>query len=493
MQPYPAYNKTLFRGLTAPRTDSEHDHYTTVLENELPCPDDNEIAAPNPFLKNDGSSNLDAIQAALTNTDHIDAVELATKHPNITTPPNPTRNQAIKAISDAVTTTDHLDVDSHKLIIDPRRALLNALGTDDTEFTWNTASSKYNHGNPVEFLKQKAAALSSEDIEQDPRTVHGWLETTDHGGEVKLVTVYPTLEHEIQPEEVVDATLPAVSPDDEDDGEIVNASDVLKHSKFLPTQQDEEQEQTVFFGDQITYDLKGSSTLKLQPILHDPDTQTVIAVGNTKTRRHVGDIDSDTRNWHRDAFVELEATVDALRSDVLQAFAVTIDRDELPFPLADFYQYLGLKNKSVQESAARYAKQLATVRAAPSLWALQIGLKIALREDFNGKPTGRTYQAYEAVATELLNNPVTQLSLALKQYDYEQEQAQEQAKSESREDSETSDERIGDTIELDETVEDVLEPSNDNNNEQVTLSKAVALQEKIDPAGDESQASVSGD
>jgi hypothetical protein len=398
-----------------------------------------------------------------------------------------TTGQPLNQLADAADPDPLVRVADHKDIVDRRRLALRALGFQ-VKFRWQIASDSYDPGDMQEFLTRKVAACQKQGIED----VFGWIRFYDWGGAAQVVSIYPDLSYEVsrsaKPEsddeqDAVDEWLEDV--DDEDDD--TEAEDTI----------------TVYYGDRIGYGFRGTQTIWSYPVVYVPavDVMTPLPQPRYK-RRHVGNIMDDANErannrvpiieWHESVLSKLEKLATKINDEIRHARRRFVDFGRLPFTVDEFYTLLGIPHNYADEAADRatalgsstgfscpdsdcsssfnnqkqlqmhfvsvHEEDLGAVNEAldshhfphpkPSLWNLQLSLKLALLENFNGAHASSTYQEYQEVAGQILRFPGQQLELAIEEYERQRDDDDESAETLLAEDQQTLADSVDDISEL---------------------------------------------
>ena len=295
-------------------------------------------------------------------------------------------------------------VNTHKDIVDRRRLALRTLGYD-VKFRWQIASSRYTPGNMRSFFKRKIAACEKHGASD----AFGWIRHYDWGGSVTITTIYPSKAYEIgTPDgteidfENNELTLPDVHDDPDTDSDSVTV--------------------TIYYGDRTGYDFRGHQKLWVKPVIYIPSVGTMIPLPYNDTdlsRKHTGNLMEDAIDWHEKILSKIDTLCEDINQEITRARVVAMDFSELPFGIKEFYQYLGIQNEKYAEKAAERARTFANPPECPTLWNLQLSLKLAILDNYDGSRAGKTYQEYQELAGEILRHPATQITLAKEQHQFE--------------------------------------------------------------------------
>lgn len=304
-----------------------------------------------------------------------------------------------------------IGVDTHKDIIDQRRLALRTLGFD-VRFRWQIASSRYSPGDMRDFFRRKIAACQKHGAEN----AFGWIRHYDWGGSVTLTTIYPSKAYEIDPADDTDVDL--------QNGELTIATD----QDFDEGDINESEPTTIYYGDQLKYDFRGRQKLSVTPVIYIPEADTMIPLPHPEadlSRKHTGNLMKDAIDWHERVLSTLDDLCETVNQEIKRARLVAIDFSDLPFNVEEFYQYIGVRNDDYVEAAADRATAFADPSHQPTLWNLQLSLKLAILDNFDGNRAGKTYREYQELAGEILRHPATMITTAKEQFRLEADQADE--------------------------------------------------------------------
>lgn len=349
------------------------------------------------------SVDTDAIES-LTGLD-IDALEHET-------------GQSLSELADTSRETRLDAVEDHVDIVDPRRQALAALGFD-VPYRWQVATDSYNPGDIQELYRRQIVAAQKRGFDH----AWGWVDFNNWGGHVRVTTLYPDLRFEIDGADGIDyhkvrQQFSLVStPDDVSLEESMSVDDT-------------DETTVVYYGAKVSHDFRGAQTIRAQPVMYVPSRDALIELQRpTFSRRHQGDFmnanheedngRTSPTEWHGEILDKLEEMSGEVAAETVRARLIQLDFSKLPFGIDEFYGYLGVSSQTLAETAADHARRFADPPTNPSLWNLQLSLKTALVEAFNGSRAGQSYADYAAVAGEMLRDPAKQLQAAFAQYHYE--------------------------------------------------------------------------
>lgn len=379
----------------------------------LPHPGEGELWAENEFVApgaTDGTVDvdLDSIQSVHgLDTDEIEQVT------------GRTLNQLVAEADPSPL----VSVGTHKDIIDRRRLALHTLGFD-CKFRWQIASDRYDPGNMRAFFRRKIAAAQQHGAED----AFGWIRHRDWGGSVTMTTIYPSKAYEVGMPDETDLDL---------DGDEITIAEGVDEAVFNEREADADDGETltIYYGDRMGYDFRGTQKLWAKPLIYIPSSNAMIPIpyaGNDLSRKHTGNLMEDAIEWHEKILSKLDELCESINQSIVRARVAALDFNELPFEVEDFYRLIGVKNDTYCEKAAERARSLATPSSRPTLWNLQLSLKLTVLEHYSGAKAGDTYQSYQEIAGEILRHPSTQVQLALEQYEYEREEDDEEVLDEAQ-------------------------------------------------------------
>lgn len=312
---------------------------------------------------------------------------------------------SLDEIVSGVDAEELIQVSSHKDIIDRRRLALRTLGYD-VGFRWQIASSRYTAGDIREFFRRKIIATRKHNAE----TAFGWIRHYDYGGSVSITTIYPSKAYEVGSPDSSEVELDGdefrIAPraGNESDSDVVANSDSTL---------------TIYYGDRVGYDFRGRQKLWAKPVIFVPSMGVMIPLPDRATtlgRKHIGNMMKDAEGWHEKILSRIDNLCEEVNKDIMRARLVALDFDDLPFSIKEFYEYIGIRNEKYAEKAAKKAKRFASPSSRPTLWNLQLALKLAILENYEGTKAGDTYQEYQELSGELLRHPGTQIALAKEEH-----------------------------------------------------------------------------
>lgn len=360
----------------------------------LPHAGEGELWADNEFVSEaDDGSGVTVDADALTDVHGLDLNELASA----------TGRTVDQLIAEAEPDSQ-IKVTTHKDIVDRRRLALRTLGYD-VKFRWQIASRRYTPGNMRSFFKRKIAACEK----HGATDAFGWIRHYDWGGSVTITTIYPSKAYEI-------------GTPDETDIDFENNELTLATADADAETTPSEDSVTIYYGDRMGYDFRGHQKLWVKPVIFIPSVGTMIPLpyaGTDLSRKHTGDLMADAIDWHETILSKIDSLCADINKEITRARVVAMDFEELPFSITEFYQYLGIKNETYAEKAADRATALADPPERPTLWNLQLSLKLAILDNYSGSKAGATYQEYQELAGEILRHPATQITLAKEQHQLE--------------------------------------------------------------------------
>lgn len=356
----------------------------------LPNAGEGELWANNEFVAPSGDGSVDVNLEALRNVHGLDIESLESR-----------TGMTLSEMVERADPEPLVGVDTHKDIIDRRRLALRTLGFD-VRFRWQIASSRYTPGNMREFFKRKIAACQ----QHGAQNMFGWIRHYDWGGSVNITTIYPSKAFAIDATEDTDLDL--------ETGELTIATDAE-----VPESDTDSGRTEVYYGDQIKYDFRGHQKLSVTPVIFIPEAETMIPLPHPEadlSRKHTGNLMGDAIDWHERVLDTISDLCETVNQEIKRARLVAIDFADLPFSVEDFYRFIGVRNDEYVEAAADRATALAQPSDQPTLWNLQLSLKLALLDNFDGNRAGATYQEYQELAGEILRHPATMITTAKEQF-----------------------------------------------------------------------------
>jgi len=350
--------------------------------------------------------------------------------------------QSLERLAEAADPDPLVRVTDHKDIIDRRRLALRALGFQ-VKFRWQIASDSYDPGDMQEFLTRKVAACQKQGIDH----VFGWIRMYDWGGAVQVVSIYPDLAYEVSRK--------GGSEQDDEQDDLGEWFEDVDHETDDDGADDTV---TVYYGDRVGYGFRGTQKIYVNPVIYVPAIDVMTPLSKPSyDRKHVGDVMDESNErandrvpiieWHESVLDSLQNLATEVNDEIRRARRKFIDFDAYPFDITGFYDYLGIPH-SIAQVAADRAMSLAAPRTEPTLWNLQLSLKLALLDEFQGARAGDTYQEHQEVAGQILRFPKQQIELALKEYEKQRDDDDESAESLLPEGQQTLADSIDDITEL---------------------------------------------
>ena len=362
-----------------------------------------------------------------------------------------------------------LEIPNRKAIIDPRRLLLRNLGIPSIKnagrikFFWQIASDRYSPLEVRRFLQKKAEVCS----EHETDNAFGWIRHRDWGGSVTLTTIYPSKSYVIDPTE---------QSDDDTDNSADDKPDRKKNLDNVAGDPEADSETTdkitVYYGDRMRYHSKGTKKVDVTPVIYFPKQGVmtpVSAKGETLSRKHTGSLMDDVMGYHEDVLEKITELSTEINKDIKQARQYAIDFSNYDLNIEQFYEYLGIENESYVEAAADRARRFSNTPSKPTIWNLHLSLKTALLNNYTHSLAGDTYQSYQEIAGQLLQQPALKLSIALSEHKRQQRKDNEESPADQRDENQISiTESLSEILEHDAVTESDL-----------SLSESEALQEQV--------------
>lgn len=406
----------------------------------LPHPSKNDLWADNKFAvgSEDGSS-VTVKTDEIRDVHGLDAEEI--------------EQQAGMSLEEIVAQTDPeplIPVLTDKGIIDDRRLALRTLGAD-CKFRWQIASNTYHPGNMREFFKRKIAACQQHGAED----MFGWIRHYDYGGSVTITTIYPSKAYEVGIGDETDIDISG--------GEIAVADNPLGEGySELQSADTDDDTVTIYYGDRIGYDFSGTQTLWAKPVIFIPSVNTMIPIPYDDTdlrRKHTDNIMEDAIEYHEKILTKLDRISGTINEHVIRSRVAAIDFEAREFGIEEFYRLIGVHTEAYREEAAKRVRRFANPATKPTLWNLQLSLKVTLLNEFEGKKAGRQYKMFQELAGKMLKKPATVIQNAIEQHRFEQAQKDDEDEAEVEDDQMTLAESLGDVLELDGVTENKLDAS----------------------------------
>jgi hypothetical protein len=361
----------------------------------LPHAGEGQLWADNEFVTASDDSGVEVDVAALRNVHGLDIDALEAR-----------ANRSLEDMVREATPQALVPVDTHKDIIDRRRLALRTLGFD-CRYRWQIASDRYEAGDMRRFFKRKIAACEQHGCAD----AFGWIRHYDWGGSVYMTTIYPSKAYELSAEDASDVALDA--------DQFVLADDAAEAVDAAADGDSDDSAITVYYGDRISYDFRGTRTLSAEPVIYIPESDAMVPLPYNQTdlsRKHIGDLMEDAIDWHEQILAKIDSLTETVNTEIVRARLVALDMTELPFEVEQFYRYIGIGNDSICEAAAERARAFADPATEPTLWNLQLSLKLALLDNYQGAKASQTFNDYQELAGSILRYPATQLQAALEQH-----------------------------------------------------------------------------
>jgi hypothetical protein len=240
----------------------------------LPNASEGVLWGTNEFVRPDGGGGVDVDVDAIRSVDGLDTQEI--------------EQQTGKAVDQLVAEAQPeplIEADRRKDIIDRRRLALNALGFD-CRFRWQIASDRYDAGDMQAFLSRKIAACQKRGIDD----AFGWVRFRDWGGVVRITTIYPDLEYELDPNLMEDLDV---------DGDMISLAgedieDAFENGGGTAGR-------TVYYGERTCYDYRGGQRIEVKPVYFCPSLGMMFPLESPRfTRKHLGDVMNHAKEREKD-------------------------------------------------------------------------------------------------------------------------------------------------------------------------------------------------
>lgn len=360
------------------------------LIGRLPVASSGDLYADNRFVNEYGGVDTAAIRD-IDGLD-VDALEDLT-------------NMDIEQLAGVADTEPLIEVNDNQDIIDERRLALSTLGAP-VKYRWQIASDGYCIVQPSDAFLPIISAMQK----RGSGNIFGWAHYRDWGGEFKMTILFPELGRTIVPKETED-----------EDSEEVEGDATFTEST------DDNEGVTVYSGIQTGYDFRGSQAVWATPMLYVPASDVAIyGVGSRRSRRHTGsatDAAHERKNnrtpineWWGNIYDEIENRTATVDDEIVRGRSVSIDFDDVPYSITDFYEYLGVSGKYAEEATKR-VKRFASPPTEPTLWNLQLSLQVALDDLYNGSRASRRYKELNEIGQQIYREPEYSLQMALSEHD----------------------------------------------------------------------------
>jgi hypothetical protein len=218
--------------------------------------------------------------------------------------------------------------------------------------------------------------------------------------------------------------------------------------------------------------------VEAKPVYMSPGLGVMIPLEHPRfTRKHLGDIMDASHerendrvpliDWYERILSKLEKLATQVNKAIVRSRLVGLDFDDLPFSVSEFYTLLGIPNQYAEEAAASVT-EFAEPSHVPSLWNLQINLKLTLISEYEGSKASDRFTDFQEIAGQIMRHPSQQIQLAFEEYALRQGD-NDQQDSLIPEDQQT----------LAESVEDIAELPGVTTEQELDLSDAQALEDQV--------------
>jgi len=380
----------------------------------LPRAGKGQLIANNQFVKerDDGSVSVDVEEIQQVHGLDIDTIEEIT-------------GQSLESLGREAEShaLPQIPVSGYKEIIDRRRLALRTLFDISCRYRFQISSSSYEAGDMLHLLGKKANTKYND--------VFGWIRFRDYGGDVTITTIYSDINTEGVLSEIPDDV--AIDFNEEQfrvgDGEGEQAIQMVGADEDSAGDESGGFSDDVFsFGEQISWNFHGTQKISAEPVVFQPTKGVAIPVPTSTEdfsfdRRHEGDF-MDTAHerdngrlspleWHNAILNELEDLTQSIGANIIRAKIASLNFGALPYDVADFFDYLGMPRTYAEKAAERVEKINRDGGAVtPSLWTLQLALKLTLLDEFQGEKASDRFRELEEIAGQLLQYPVQQIQIA---------------------------------------------------------------------------------
>lgn len=371
------------------RFEPETPHSFASAINVLPQATKVRTYGHNEFAEKDENGDVEVDVEAIKEIDGVDVDEIEAEED--------------ASVEDLVADADPqevLHIPSKKVVCDKRRKALKNLGYE-TKFSWKIGSNRYTPLDVRKFFDRKISVLQDNNI----HNAFGWVRHRSWGGHVTVTTIYPSVKREIVASDESDVDTGSCEPlgtVDDDDSE------------------DHSESQVAYFGERVRYTFESSAILNIKPVVYFPQDDLMVPMhmmgGDTLSRKQMGSLNEDIRGFHQQAIDQIEDFSKSIDQTIRDARRMSIDFDKCRFTMEQFFEYLGIDNTSYIEETVDRVRSLADPPNNPSIWNLQLSLKKTLLEECNSDKAADTYQHYQEIAGEILQNPEIQLSLVMAEH-----------------------------------------------------------------------------
>lgn len=333
----------------------------------LPTADVAELRTVNQFVDEDGSVDLNAI-------DDVDGLD---------------SDAAIEALDedrdDIHADSQYDPLEGRVAIVDRRREALAALGYS-IKYHWQVASRNYGIISPRDGYQPAVKTFEQYD---ESTNIFGWVDYRDYGGTVDIYILFTN--------QVIG-----------DDGSLSNP---------------------LYLGYHTGYDFCGQKKFFLNHFGYYSKFGTRLhGIGHEETRKHVGNPTNKShersnervpiQEWFNQAH-KLFLEFDDFETDVHNASEITVDFEDQPFGVCDFYRLLGLPQSHAENASARLLGQANhadedTVEA--TVLSLGFSLAFALQTEFTGDKSGARFRTFSRTAVNIIRKPELLLKRALREY-----------------------------------------------------------------------------
>jgi hypothetical protein len=417
----------------------------------LPNAGEGVIWGTNEFVKPDGRGGVDVDIDAIRQVDGLDpaAIEAQT-------------GASLDQLVDEANPDPLIEADRRKDIVDRRRLALNALGFD-CRFRWQIASDRYDAGDMQKFLARKIAACQKAGYDD----AFGWVRFRDWGGVVHITTIYNDLEYTLSPDLMDDLDI---------DGDAItlageDVEDAYDNGRCGAGH-------TIYYGERTSYDYRGGQRVEAKPVYYAPEIGAMFPLEHPRfTRKHIGDIMDARRErandrvplieWYERILQKLGTLATQINTAIVRSRLIGLNFEELPFTVAEFYTLLGIPTGYAEEAASKVA-DFAAPEHIPSVWNLQLNLKLALLSEYDGSRASDRFTGFQELAGQIMRRPAQQIQLAFEEYALQQQDA-DQPDHMIPEDQQT----------LAESVEDIAELPGVTTEGELDVANAQALEDQV--------------
>jgi hypothetical protein len=145
-----------------------------------------------------------------------------------------------------------------------------------------------------------------------------------------------------------------------------------------------------------------------------------------------------------------------------------LEFDDLPFSIEEFYTLLGIPQQYAEQAATK-AASFTQSETRPSLWNLQVSLKMEVLAEYSGSKASDRYADFQEIAAQIMRYPSQQIQLALEEWELQQ----------MDDPQDTGEVLLDDQQTLAESVDDIAELPGVKTEEELSIEDAQAVEDGI--------------